>query len=311
MVINDNEELRGVINAGHRRNGKVIRLEGTSFIPKEFSCFCPCAIAAIGKLPETIKDRSIIITMRRKLPEEKVEQLRVRLVEDELKVIKSKCARFMKDNAKRAGINIPDAPTALNDRSINNWEALFSIADLISEEWGNKTRNVSVYLSSAMKGEDETSIRTKLLEDIKDIFEETKQEYISSTNLCNYLAEKEDRPWGDWRNGKAITPHSLAKQLGCFNIKPKQKKEFGTNVNRYLLSDFKDVFNRYLPCTPILSSTSLPLALTLGYSEKASSTVESAKNKVLPLYPLSSKEGREVELQKGVEVEAYKWEIVI
>jgi hypothetical protein len=64
--LRENEELRGVINSGHTRQGSVIRLVGDDHDPRAFSTYCPTAIAAIGNLPGTIEDREVKITMRRR-----------------------------------------------------------------------------------------------------------------------------------------------------------------------------------------------------------------------------------------------------
>jgi putative DNA primase/helicase len=67
----EKEELRGVINSGHRRSSAfVIRTVpvGDEHEPKVFSTWGAKAIPSIGKLAGTIEDRSIIIPMR--LPEE-------------------------------------------------------------------------------------------------------------------------------------------------------------------------------------------------------------------------------------------------
>jgi hypothetical protein len=72
-----NEDLRGVIDAGHQRNGAVIRTVGEDHEPRRFSVFAPVVIAAIGDLPATIEDRSIKIPMRRRRPDEQVESLRL------------------------------------------------------------------------------------------------------------------------------------------------------------------------------------------------------------------------------------------
>jgi hypothetical protein len=47
--LKDKEDLRGIINDGYQRDGKVIRAEriGKNFEVKGFACFAPCAIAAI------------------------------------------------------------------------------------------------------------------------------------------------------------------------------------------------------------------------------------------------------------------------
>ena len=70
-----NEELRGILNSGHSNDGNVIRLVGDDHEPRAFSTWCPTAIAAIGRLPNTIEDRSIKIVMRRRRRDEPVDRI--------------------------------------------------------------------------------------------------------------------------------------------------------------------------------------------------------------------------------------------
>ena len=66
------EEMRGMLNAGHKRNGQVPRVPregGDGEKVNRFSVWGPKAYAAINKtncIPETIRRRSITIRMRRK-----------------------------------------------------------------------------------------------------------------------------------------------------------------------------------------------------------------------------------------------------
>ena len=63
-----NEDLRGIVNAGHRRGAVVIRCvgEGAAITTKAFRVFGPVALAGIGQLPDTIHDRSVVIALRRR-----------------------------------------------------------------------------------------------------------------------------------------------------------------------------------------------------------------------------------------------------
>jgi putative DNA primase/helicase len=73
----DNDELRGVINSGHRRSTAfVLRTVGDEHEPKLFSTWGAKAIALIGKLSGTMEDRSLIISMRRRAPGERAEKFR-------------------------------------------------------------------------------------------------------------------------------------------------------------------------------------------------------------------------------------------
>ena len=59
--------LTQIFNAGFRVTGKVQRCEAKSFVVKTFYVACPVAMAGIGKgnAPDTIRDRSLLIPMRR------------------------------------------------------------------------------------------------------------------------------------------------------------------------------------------------------------------------------------------------------
>ena len=79
------EALRGVLNTGHRRGGKASCCvgQGTKITFKDFSTFCPKAIAGIGNLPDTVADRSVPIRLKRAKRGEHVERFRRRDVEAE------------------------------------------------------------------------------------------------------------------------------------------------------------------------------------------------------------------------------------
>src|ERR1041384_4295786 len=73
-----------------------------------FSSWCPKAIATIGRLPETLADRCIVIHMQRKTRHEKCERLRKldQLAPD----LRRKCARFVLDHPAPDRQRHPAAP---------------------------------------------------------------------------------------------------------------------------------------------------------------------------------------------------------
>jgi hypothetical protein len=61
----EREDLRGLLNAGYRRGAVARRMGGAKMTTLEaFPVYCPKAFAAIGKLPDTIADRSIAIRLQ-------------------------------------------------------------------------------------------------------------------------------------------------------------------------------------------------------------------------------------------------------
>ncbi|MCH7539827.1 MAG: DUF3631 domain-containing protein, partial [Proteobacteria bacterium] len=69
---------------------------------------------------------------------------------------------------------------------------------------------------------------------------------IASSDLAAALAEREDRPWPEWRRGKPITPRQIARLLEPFGIKPAARRDGGTVFKGYTKAQFVDVFTRYL-----------------------------------------------------------------
>jgi hypothetical protein len=71
----ENEDLRGLLHAEHRRGAMAGRcmVRGRIVETEELPAFCAVALAGLGNLPDTILTRSVIIQMRRRAPHEHVE----------------------------------------------------------------------------------------------------------------------------------------------------------------------------------------------------------------------------------------------
>ncbi len=66
-----NEDLRGLLNAGHQRNRPAVRYDASTNSVQHLETFAMAALAGIGQMPDTIEDRAIIVRMRRRAPGEK------------------------------------------------------------------------------------------------------------------------------------------------------------------------------------------------------------------------------------------------
>jgi hypothetical protein len=77
----DNEEIRGFLNAGHRRSGVAYRCVGLGTSQKVAAFPAFAAVAGLDDLPATIASRAIIVRMRRRAADEQVEPYRLRLHE--------------------------------------------------------------------------------------------------------------------------------------------------------------------------------------------------------------------------------------
>src|SRR5262249_32950756 len=110
----------------------------------KFSCWCPKAISRIGRLPETLADRCIVIRMQRKTSRECCERLR----KLEPSTLKEGCERFVGERAEEIAAAAPEIPPSLNDRAADIWEPLLIIADLAGGEWPGLARQAAIHLSA-------------------------------------------------------------------------------------------------------------------------------------------------------------------
>jgi len=290
--LKDNDELRGVVNSGHSKDTAfVIKCDGDQNVPKKFSTWTPKALAMIGELPDTLKDRSIVVSMRRKLPGETILKIPLN-ASDQFMDVRRKCKRWAADNFEQLTKHVPTMPSRSNDREIDNWTPLFTIAGVC----GWEQVALDSMLSISPKDEDD-SIKVVLLNDIKDIFDNRSVDSMYSEDLVNALVELNDRPWAEWRRGKQLTTNSLARLLKPFKIRPKQIKRHTTNKNGYEFSAFKETFKRYLPPPPDPTSTTLPASAGNSFSDIQTSTVtkEAGVEKQPEPAPVKGSRGVEVE----------------
>jgi hypothetical protein len=212
------------------------------------------ALAAIGDLPDTLADRSIIVPMRRKKTGETVKPIRLagragNGLRERFDGLSRKAARWIVDNSQTLANAEPEMPTGMDDRAADNWSGLLAIADALGEEWPQLARQAAITLSG---GEADTdTLGTRLLRDIRSIFEAEVTDRLASKTLCERLNEIEDSPWPGWSHGRGMNPHGLARLLKPFNIVAGNLR-FPSGICRgYQLADFHDTFDRYLLPTPV------------------------------------------------------------
>jgi putative DNA primase/helicase len=261
---NADPELRGILNSGHtRQSAFVLRAVGDSFEPRQFSTWCPKAIALIGNLPGTLADRSVTIRLRRRAAGEVIERLRLDRLED-LAPLRRKARRWADDNASKLKASDPAIPAEItSDRAADNWRALISVADAVGGAWPEKARKAAVALSTVDDALDSFGIQ--LLADMRILFDEQGTDRLFSSDVVRALVELEDRPWGDIFDGHPLNARKLAKLLHPFGVIPGTIRTAGTTAKGYSKSQFLDAWERYLP-PPKKAET--PLSPHLGASQR-------------------------------------------
>ncbi len=253
-VLKDNDELRGLINAGHTRDSAFVWRnvkKGDDFEPKQFTVWGMKAIAGINaiKLAETVTSRSIIIELRRKKGSEKVQRLR-EAEPDLFSESSAKLARFASDNMIKVAIAQPLLPDELGDREQDNFEPLFAIADVAGGHWPETARVAALKLSGSTLSVQ--SIANELLASIQEVFETKEIDKISTVNLIEALCEDDENPWATYSRGKQITPKKIAQLLASYDIQSKPIRFDRGVAKGYEPSQFEDAFSRYLTPSPIL-----------------------------------------------------------
>lgn len=262
------EAIRGVLNSGHSRSGSVIRLVGDDHEPRMFSTFCATVIAMIGRLPDTVEDRSIPVHLRRRRSDETITPLRADRTGN-LTRLCSMAARWANDHVGALAEVDPAIPSSITNRDADNWRPLFAIADAAGAEWPDRARRIAETLVAGA-GSDAGSLRVLLLEDIRNVFEGKKTDKLPSAQLVTALIELEGRPWGESQKGKPITQVSLARLLAPFSISPSSIRTGDSTPKGYERRAFDDAFSRYLraepqprhnpsnPCLPTDSQSATP-----------------------------------------------------
>jgi hypothetical protein len=247
------EALRGILNTGHREDGKASCCvgQGANITFKDFRTYCAKALAGIGRnLPDTVSDRSIPIALKRKAPGEQVQRFRRRDVKPEADELKMRLSDWLSPMTSQLREARPQLPEGLSDRRQDGLEPLLSIADAAGGEWPERIRSAAVEIFTSQAADDD-SLGVQLLGDIRAIFE-TKdgkdQEKISSEDLAQKLKEIEAAPWGDWDHGKGLSKSKLARLLHKFEISSRKVRFEGRDGTLwgYLRESFEDAWVRYL-----------------------------------------------------------------
>ncbi len=274
--LNKSDELRGVLNSGHTRySAYIIRTVGDDHKPQLFNTFGAKVIAMIGKLSDTLEDRSIVIKMRRKLQSETVQRLHHSSM-DEFATLQRKLLRFADDNVERLKQIRPEALSIKSDRMLDNFELLLSIATLAGPNWLGRAHKALLDIAGEVV--DDSSIGINLLKDIKEIFLFKGMSKIFSKDLLNFLLLDEEKPWATYNNGKPITQKQMANLLNSFDIRSKTIRIEYDNLKGYELVQFEEAFERYLTSEVNSSSSIVESWITPSRVSNCSNHIAATQN---------------------------------
>lgn len=247
MVVPKNLKIRNLLNAAHNRLSARVTRVGALGQVDTFDVFGPKALALIGTLPPTIQDRSVVITLLRKRPDEKVEPLPTDIVMA-YNDTRRKIARWVSDNEESLKNAKPELPDELNDRARDNWRSLLAIASVVGADCLELARASAIAIDGtagrAADGQSES-----LLRDTCRVFldhgPETSRLPVSV--LYAGLMKIDEEKWTEGIDGRPLTKATLGRTLGAFGISSVAER-IATEVQRvYRRLDFSDAYERYCP----------------------------------------------------------------
>lgn len=240
QFLKNNPDLIGLLNSGVE-NGAVNAHTGKNGEVTYRKIYGAKLYAMIGRPPETLFDRSIIISMKRKGVNEKKDPVEskaktsLHLSREVRKWCEANSDAF--DAMQVAPLNVS------NDRARDNYEPLLRIAACISDTIEKEARAASIANALLQQATDDSG--EQLIGDIKRVFDDTGLKVISSTELAAKLRSSEGGVWSATNGNKAIDPTRMAKMLELFEVSPKPFRKDGKQFRGYSLESFEDAFARY------------------------------------------------------------------
>ncbi|MGQ0429064.1 MAG: DUF3631 domain-containing protein [Gammaproteobacteria bacterium] len=245
----ENEEIRGILNAGHRRGAMAGRciIRGKTVETEELPAYCAVAMAGLGQLPDTILTRSIIVRMRRRAPGEVIEPYRRRLHAAEGHRLRELLATWARVVAPSIGESYPAMPAGVEDRAADCWEAPLTIAALAGGSWPDRAAVAAVALV-AQSRESNPSLGVRLLADLRVVFDGALS--LTTEEIITRLCRIEEAPWSDLK-GHAIDARRLAVMLRPYGVASRRLREGASVLRGYHVEDLADPWQRYLPTPPV------------------------------------------------------------
>ena len=263
------QAIMAVLNAGHRRGATVPRCAGKDQHLEFFPVYGPKVFAAIGALPDTLADRSIILHMQRRAKNQPIERfLFGRAKEEAAPICKAMAAWVTKNGASVRTLYARMGDLGfLDDRDADLWMPLFAVCSLAAPHRLADLKQSALALS-ARKQEDDTedSLPLRLLADIKTVWPADLL-HLSTAGLLDKLRSLDDSQWAEYE----ITPRKLSKWLRPFGLGPRQVRVANGTLKGYVRERIEAAWNRYLASQALLSETCETTRVNTGENDDSRS----------------------------------------
>lgn len=235
-----NEDLRALLNAGHRRDATAGRGSWgpDGLTGQDYRAYSAVGLAGLGELPDTIADRAVVISMKKRRHTERVEPWRGRLHGREAKELGERLSSWMETAVFRWPEDMP-----VQDRVADVWEALVMVADAAGGHWPATARMSAIVLSSVDQGK--RSHGVVLLRDLQIVFSDRAK--MPTQDILAGLCGLPESRWQDFHgHGTAITDRDLSRLLRPYGIRSKDVWVGDRSAKGYTADDLRDAWDRYV-----------------------------------------------------------------
>jgi len=238
----DNEDLRGLLNAGHQRGRPALRFNAATYKVEKIETFAMAALAGIGAMPDTIEDRAVVIRMRRRAPGESVAPYRIGRDGAALADLRARLHAWVRAHLDELRGAAPTMP--VEDRAADTWEPMIALADLAGGIWPDLVRDAALTLTEVRDANAKGSIQTRLLADCRNVFADA--DALTTAELLTRLKADPEAPWATYgHNG--LTPMRLGNLLREFDITSRNLRLPSGQAKGYERESFADAWARYCP----------------------------------------------------------------
>lgn len=238
-----NEDLRGLLNAGHQRGRPALRYDAASSTVVTIPTFAMAALAGIGAMPDTIEDRAVVVHMRRRAPGETVAPYRSRRDRMPLRHLADGLTSWLR--ADLAALETAEPALPVEDRAADTWEPLVIVADHAAGTWPDRARAAAIAMTAEANDTGELSDRMRLLIDCRTAFAD--ESALPTNELLARLRADEESPWPTL-GPNGLTAMKLGALLRDYGIRSATLRfKGGSQAKGYLRADFADAWERYCP----------------------------------------------------------------
>lgn len=246
LLIKASRDFRAIMDAAHTKETSVVS-RSIDGVPYRFETFGPKALASIGRLPDTLQDRSIVIPLRRRHFEETVYPLPPDY-DNWCLPLRRKAARWFIDERSRIERRLATVriPRELNDRAGDNWRLLLAIAAVLGSVWKRRAERAAIVLSCASDLDANGNMAEQMIRSLARLYRGDRSLFTSPpAAVHDRLMQSDDGAWQACENNRSLTQAQMGRWLAAFGVRSRVVRTKNGPVRVYERAALEDAFARY------------------------------------------------------------------